>query len=99
MTVAEGHFAYMTSMAEAPGNLYPWLWLAITELGQNRDVPRASVPAFDKTSWPAPVVNLFLDALDVDAALWCGRARGRLGSKGTRLRGGFYYVGEWLLFP
>ncbi|HEY1877388.1 MAG TPA: tetratricopeptide repeat protein [Rhizomicrobium sp.] len=93
-SVAEDNFSYAAS--HGSGNIYAWLWLALTKIRLGKDVPSGDLPVYDKKSWPAPIVSLFTGEIKQDAVF---EAAGQGDDEPTRGRicEANFYVGEWLL--
>lgn len=94
ISIAETNFAW--SAAKGPGNIYAWLWDALTKVRQKKEVPRGSLPKFDKEKWPAPIVSLYLGEVTQDA-VFAAAAKGEDSAVTGQACEANFYMGEWLL--
>jgi lipoprotein NlpI len=78
------------------GNVYAWLWYALTEVRLGKKLPRRSLPDFDKTQWPASIVSYFLGDIAQDAA-FTAAGQGQADAVKGQICEANFYIGEWLL--
>ena len=91
---AEDNFSYEAS--HGPNNIYAWLWYTLTEVRLGKNVPRRSLPDFDKTAWPAPIIRFFLGDIPQDTVFTAARQGDADATKGQICEANFY-IGEWLM--
>jgi len=91
---AEDNFSYEAS--HGPNNRYAWLWYSLAEVRLGKAVPRRSLPDFDKTAWPAPIIHFFLGDMAQDAVFSAAQQGDADATKGQICEANFY-IGEWLL--
>jgi tetratricopeptide (TPR) repeat protein len=94
LDIADKNFSRLTSLE--PGNLYPWLWLALTRIRLGRDVPKDSLPDFDTKKWPGPIADFFTGNIKQDA-VFAAAGDGKDDASQGRISEADLYVGEWLL--
>lgn len=92
--VADENFSYAANHGK--GNIYAWLWLALTRIRMGKDVPSDALPDFDRKSWPTPVVLFFTGAMKQDDVFAATDDGGTDAVQGRACEANFY-VGEWLL--
>jgi len=90
---AEDNFSYETS--HGPNMVYAWLWYTLTEVRLGKTVPRRSLPDFDKTAWPAPIIRFFLGDTTQDA-VFAAAQQGDGGAVKGQVCEANFYIGEWL---
>lgn len=91
---AEDNFSYEAS--HGPNTVYAWLWYSLAEVRLGKNVPRRSLPDFDKKAWPAPIISFFLGESAQDAVFAAAR-QGDAGAIKGQICEANFYVGEWLL--
>ena len=91
---AEDNFSYEAS--HGPNTVYAWLWYTLAEVRLGKTVPRRSLPDFDKTAWPAPIISFFLGDMAQDAVFTAAQQGDIDATKGQICEANFY-IGEWLL--
>jgi lipoprotein NlpI len=94
LDIAESNFSYAAN--HGSGNIYAWLWLALTRIRTGKDVPSGDLPDFDKKSWPAPIVDFFTGGMTQDT-LFETTGEGDDAATRGRICEANFYVGEWLL--
>ncbi|HEX4272473.1 MAG TPA: tetratricopeptide repeat protein [Rhizomicrobium sp.] len=92
--VAEENFSY--AITHGNGNVYAWLWLALTRVRMGKDVPKDDLPDFDKKSWPTPIVMFFTGDMTQDEVFAATGEGGDAATQGRVCEANFY-IGEWLL--
>lgn len=93
MTSAQKNFAWAIRDKQ---DIYAWLWSALTEARLGKDVPRHSLPAYDKAKWPALIVELFLGERNQES-VFTAAAQTNADAVHGRLCEANFYVGVWLL--
>lgn len=92
--VADENFSYAATHDR--GNIYAWLWLALTRIRMGKDVPKDDLPEFDRKSWPTPIVLFFTGDMKQDDVFAATGDGGDEAVQGRVCEANFY-VGEWLL--
>jgi lipoprotein NlpI len=93
MTSAQKNFAWAIRDKQ---DIYAWLWSALTEARLGKDVPRHSLPAYDKAKWPALIVGFFLGDVKQETVLTAA-AQSNADAVQGRLCEANFYVGLWLM--
>jgi lipoprotein NlpI len=93
MTSAQKNFAWAIRDKQS---IYAWLWSALAEARLRKDVPRRSLPTYDKAKWPALIVELFLGERTQESVLTAA-AQSNADAVDGRLCEANFYVGVWLL--
>lgn len=91
---AEDNFSYEAD--HGPNHVYAWLWYALAEIRLGKRVPKGSLPDFDKTAWPAPLIGFFTGETTQDAVFAAARQGDDDQIRGQVCEANFY-VGEWLI--
>ena len=92
--VAKDNFSHVT--LQGPGNVFAWLWLALTKARMGEAIPAEGLPNFDKSRWPAPIVSFFTGEMQQDA-VFMAAGDGDDALTRARICEANFYVGEWLL--
>lgn len=92
---AEDDFSHEAS--HGPNNIYAWLWYALTQARQGKNVPRRALPDYDLAKWPGPIVNFFLGSAEMDT-VFVAAAQGEAQATVGQVCEANFYVGEWLLW-